>query len=40
MEKPDTPSQFEAEFARTWDTSGHTRYQLPDIDISRILVPS
>jgi hypothetical protein len=30
-------SPFEAEFARAWDTPGHTRYQLPDIDINQVL---
>lgn len=28
---------FEAEFARAWDTPGHTRYQLPDIDVNQVL---
>ena len=28
---------FEAEFARAWDTPGHTRYQLPDVNINRVL---
>jgi hypothetical protein len=31
------PPPFEAEFSRAWDTAGHTRYQLPDIDINRVL---
>lgn len=31
------PSPFEAEFARAWDTPGHTRYQLPNIDINQVL---
>jgi hypothetical protein len=31
------PSPFEAEFARAWDTPGHTRYQLPDIDANQAL---
>jgi hypothetical protein len=31
------PTPFEAEFARAWDAPGHTRYQLPDIDINRML---
>jgi hypothetical protein len=30
-------SPFEAEFARAWETQAHTRYQLPDIDINRVL---
>jgi len=28
---------FEAEFARAWDTPGHTRYQLPDTDVNQVL---
>jgi hypothetical protein len=28
---------FETEFARAWDTPGHTGYQLPDIDINQVL---
>ena len=28
---------FEGEFARAWDTPGHTRYQLPDVDINQVL---
>jgi hypothetical protein len=28
---------FEAEFARAWDTPGHTRYQLPDTDVNAVL---
>ena len=28
---------FEAEFARAWDTPGHTRYRLPDSDVNQIL---
>jgi hypothetical protein len=28
---------FETEFACAWDTPGHTRYQLPDIDINQVL---
>jgi hypothetical protein len=28
---------FEAEFARAWDAPGHTRCQLPDIDINQVL---
>ena len=30
------PSPFEAEFARAWDAPGHSRYQLPDIDINQV----
>jgi hypothetical protein len=30
-------SPFEAEFARAWDTPGHTRYQLPDTDVNKVL---
>ena len=30
-------SPFEAEFARAWDTPGHTRYQLPDTDVNAVL---
>jgi hypothetical protein len=30
-------SPFEAEFARAWDTPGHTRYQLPDVDVNTVL---
>jgi hypothetical protein len=29
--------RFEAEFARAWDTHGHTRYQLPDTDVNKVL---
>jgi hypothetical protein len=29
--------RFETEFARAWDTPGHTRCQLPDIDINQLL---
>jgi hypothetical protein len=32
-----TQQPFETEFARAWDTPGHTRYQLPDIDINQVL---
>ena len=28
---------FEAEFARAWDTPGHTPYQLPDTDVNKVL---
>jgi hypothetical protein len=28
---------FEAEFARAWDTPGHTRYRLPDTDVNKVL---
>src|SRR5215831_2657830 len=28
---------FKAEFARAWDTPGHTRYQLPDTDVNAVL---
>jgi len=28
---------FEAEFARTWNTPGHTRYHLPDTDVNKVL---
>ncbi len=28
---------FETEFACAWGTPGHTRYQLPDIDINQVL---
>ena len=28
---------FEAEFARAWETPGHTRYQLPDTDVNQVL---
>jgi len=28
---------FETEFARAWDTPGHTRYQLPDTDVNKVL---
>jgi hypothetical protein len=28
---------FEAGFARAWDTPGHTRYQLPDTDVNKVL---
>ena len=28
---------FEAEFARAWNTPGHTRYHLPDTDINKVL---
>jgi len=28
---------FEAEFARAWDTPGHTRYRLPDTDVNAVL---
>src|SRR5262249_17293207 len=28
---------FEAEFARAWDPPGHTRYQLPDTDVNKVL---
>src|SRR5262249_30056484 len=31
------PPPFEAEFARAWDTPGHTRYQLPDTDVNAVL---
>ena len=31
------PQPFETEFARAWDTPGHTRYQLPDTDINKVL---
>jgi hypothetical protein len=31
------PSPYEAEFARAWDTSGHTRCQLPDTDVNQVL---
>jgi hypothetical protein len=31
------PSPYEAEFARAWDTPGHTRCQLPDTDVNRVL---
>jgi hypothetical protein len=31
------PQPFETDFARAWDTPGHTRYQLPDIDINQVL---
>ncbi|HEY3034902.1 MAG TPA: hypothetical protein VGJ54_09610, partial [Streptosporangiaceae bacterium] len=30
-------SPFETEFARAWDTPGHTRYQLPDSDVNQVL---
>jgi hypothetical protein len=30
-------SPFETEFARAWDTPGHTRYQLPDLDVNKVL---
>jgi hypothetical protein len=30
-------SPFETEFARAWDTPGHTRYQLPDTDVNLVL---
>jgi hypothetical protein len=30
-------SPFETEFARAWDTPGHTRYQLPDVDVNKVL---
>jgi hypothetical protein len=30
-------SPFETEFARAWDTPGHTRYQLPDLDVNEVL---
>jgi hypothetical protein len=35
-EGTDLPS-FEAEFARAWDTRGHTRYELPDTDVNAVL---
>jgi len=28
---------FEAEFARAWNTPGHTRYHLPDTDVNKVL---
>jgi hypothetical protein len=28
---------FETEFARAWDIPGHTRYQLPDININQMI---
>lgn len=28
---------FETEFARAWDAPGHTRYQLPDTDVNKVL---
>jgi AcrR family transcriptional regulator len=28
---------YETEFARAWDTPGHTRYQLPDTDVNKVL---
>jgi hypothetical protein len=28
---------FETEFARAWDTPGHTSYQLPDTYINKVL---
>jgi hypothetical protein len=28
---------FEAEFARTWNTPGHTRYRLPGTDVNEVL---
>ena len=31
---------FEAEFARTWNTPGHTRYHLPDTDVNRFSPPA
>ncbi len=31
------PSPYEAEFARAWDTPGHTRCQLPDTDVNQVL---
>jgi len=31
------PPPFEAEFARAWDTPGHTRCQLPDTDVNGVL---
>jgi len=30
-------SPFETEFARAWDTPGHTRYRLPDTDVNLML---
>ena len=30
-------SPFETEFARAWDTPGHTRYRLPDTDVNLVL---
>jgi hypothetical protein len=30
-------SPFETEFARAWDTPGHTRCQLPDTDVNAVL---
>src|SRR5260370_10692078 len=30
-------SPFETEFARAWDTAGHTRYRLPDTDVNLVL---
>jgi hypothetical protein len=30
-------SSFETEFTRAWDTPGHTRYQLPDLDVNTVL---
>lgn len=30
-------SPFETEFARAWDTPGHTRHRLPDTDVNRVL---
>jgi hypothetical protein len=30
-------SPFETEFTRAWDTPGHTRYQLPDLDVNTVL---
>ncbi len=28
---------FETEFARAWDTPGHTGYRLPDTDVNQVL---